>query len=94
MSTKSKAIGAINALRPSRGGFRTATRAQGTNLVGLILGLMVAAIVVIAVFIPVVNDVIASANLTGSTATIVGLLPLFGALLLLVALARPLMART
>ena len=69
-------------------------RAQGgTNLVGLMIGVMIAAIVVIQVFIPVVNDAIAEANLSGTTETIVDLLPLFAALLILIALAAPLMRR-
>jgi len=64
-----------------------------TNLVGLYIGLMVAAIVAVSVFIPVVSDATASANVTGNTQTILDLLPLFAALLLLIALAAPLMRR-
>ncbi len=64
-----------------------------TNLVGLFIGLMIAAIVAIQVFIPVVNDAISSSNVSGTAATILELLPMFGALLLLVALASPLMRR-
>lgn len=73
-----------------------AERAQmggGSNLVGLFMGLLIAAIVAISVFIPVVNDTISSANVSGNTATILELLPLFAALLLLIALASPLMRR-
>lgn len=69
------------------------TRAQGTNLTGLFIGLMVAAIVAVSVFIPVVQDAVNSANVSGNTATILNLLPLFAALLLLIALAAPLMRR-
>lgn len=79
----------MNEIRKRR---RMGERAQG-NLVGLILGLLVAGIVVIDVFIPTINNAINSANLTGTTLTIVNLLPLFGALILLVALASPLMSR-
>lgn len=64
-----------------------------TNLVGLFIGLMIAAIVAVQVFIPTVNDAINSANLTGTEATVAGLLPLFAVLLLLIALASPLMRR-
>lgn len=64
-----------------------------TNLVGLFIGLMIAAIVAVQVFIPTVNDAISSANLTGTEATVAGLLPLFAVLLLLIALASPLMRR-
>lgn len=64
-----------------------------TNLVGLFIGLLIAAIVAIQVFIPVVNDAIASSNVSGTTETILELLSLFAALLLLIALASPLMRR-
>lgn len=69
-----------------------ARRAQ-SNLTGLFIGLLIAAIVAIQVFIPVVQDAINSANLSGTTLTVVELLPLFAALLLLIALASPLMRR-
>jgi hypothetical protein len=68
------------------------TRGQ-TNLVGLLIGLLIAGIVLIDVFIPVMLDSINSSNASGSTATILGLLPLFGGLLLLVSMASPLMRR-
>lgn len=68
------------------------SRAQ-TNLAGLFIGILVAAVIGIAVFIPVVNDVIASSNVTGTTKTILDLLPMFGGLLLLIGLASPLMRR-
>jgi hypothetical protein len=64
------------------------------NLAGLMIGLLIAAIIAIQVFIPVVNDAIASSNVSGTTKTILELLGLFAALLLLVALASPLMRRT
>jgi hypothetical protein len=72
--------------------FGQATRGQ-TNLVGLLIGLLIAGIVLIDVFIPVMLDSINSSNASGSTATILGLLPLFGGLLLLVSMASPLMRR-
>jgi len=72
--------------------FLSAKRAQ-SNLTGLFIGLLIAAIVAIQVFIPVVQDAINQANLSGTTATVVNLLPLFAALLLLIALASPLMRR-
>lgn len=73
-------------------GSRMDNRGQG-NLAGLFVGVMVAAIIGIAVVIPVINDVIADANLSGTTETIVTLIPLFVALLLIIALAGPLMRR-
>lgn len=66
---------------------------MGTNMVGLFIGLLIAAIVVLNVFIPVVNDAIASSGISGTEQTIVELLPLFAVLLLLIALAGPLMRR-
>ena len=69
-----------------------ADRAQ-SNLVALFLGLLIAVIVVVDVYIPTVNDALASSNISGTAATILGLLPLFAALLILVANAGPLMNR-
>lgn len=74
------------------GAFSGRTRAQSGGMASLFIGLLVAAIVGFEVFIPVVQD--ASNNLTGTTATIAGLLPLFAALLVLIGLASPLMRRT
>lgn len=74
--------------------FARDTRAQGrTNMVGLFIGLLIAAIVAIDVFIPVILDAVSNSNASGNTLTILNLLPLFAALLLLVALAAPLMRR-
>jgi hypothetical protein len=68
------------------------TRAQtGGNLVNLIIGVLIAGIVVMNVFIPVIQD--AQSNLTGQNALIAGLLPLFAILLVLISLASPLMRR-
>jgi len=68
-------------------------QAMGGNMVSLFIVLLIAAIVVLQVFIPVVNDAIASSGISGTEQTIVELLPLFGVLLLLIALAGPLMRR-
>lgn len=86
-----RADGRLDAVR--QGFLVGAERGQGTNLVGLFIGLMIATIVAVQVMIPVVNDAIASANLSGTTKTVVELIPLFAALLLLIALASPLMRR-
>lgn len=67
-------------------------RAQG-NIGSLFIGVMVAAILGIGVAIPVILDVINESNVDGTTATVLNLVPLFVALLLLVALAGPLMRR-
>jgi len=69
------------------------TSAQAGNLVSLMIGVLIAAIVTIQVFIPTVNDAISSSSVTGTAATILELLPLFGALLVMIALASPLMRR-
>ena len=60
---------------------------KGYALVDAIIELTVAIIVIVAVGIPVTQSVIASANLTGTTATVVGLIPLFFGLLALVSVA-------
>lgn len=70
-----------------------AERAQG-NLAGLVIGITISAVVAVAVAIPVINDVVASSNATGTTQTVLDLLDLFVALLILVAIASPLMSRT
>jgi hypothetical protein len=86
-SVASKATSRVRSLGPS-------TRGQGgTNLVSLFIGILIAAVIGISVVIPVINDTIANANLSGTTATVVGLIPLFVALMLLVGLASPLMRR-
>lgn len=46
------------------------------NAVSALIGIMLAVVVGVAVTIPVVVDAIAEANLSGTTATIVGLIPL------------------
>lgn len=72
------------------------SRAQmsgGGSLAGLMIGVLIAAIIAINVFIPVVNDAIANSNVSGTTQTILSLLGLFAALLVLVSLAGPLMGR-
>lgn len=71
---------------------RMGARAQG-NIGSLFIGVMVAAILGVGVAIPVILDVINNANVSGTTATVLALVPLFVALLLLVALAGPLMRR-
>lgn len=67
--------------------------AQG--MVSTFIGIMIAAIVALQVTMPVMFDAIATVqnNTTGSTQTILDLLPLFVALLLLIGIAAPLMAR-
>lgn len=69
-------------------------RAQAGNLVSLVIGIAVAVIVGVGVAIPIVNDVISSANITGLTATIIGFIPVMLGVLIFVATVGPIMART
>lgn len=68
-------------------------QAGGGNLVSLFIGVMIALVVAVQVVIPVINDAIASSNVTGTTATILGLVSTFIALLVLLAVVSPLMRR-
>lgn len=47
------------------------------NVAGRVLGVIFAVILIVAVAIPVTQSVINGANLTGTTATVVGFIPLF-----------------
>lgn len=75
---------------------RRTDRAQmgAGNLVGLIIGIAVAVIVGIGVGVPITNQVINQANLTGITALIAGFIPVMLTLMIFVATAAPIMART
>jgi hypothetical protein len=68
-------------------------RAQ-TNLIGVIIGVTIAAIVGVGVVIPLIMDVIESASLSGITETVVGFIPVMVALLVFVAAASPVMRST
>ena len=57
------------------------------GLVGAFIGIMVAVIVGVGVAIPVIQDTITNASLSGTTLTVVNLLPLLLAVVLLVAIA-------
>jgi len=85
--TKAEVAGIVAGLIPED------NRAQG-NMTGLIIGIAVAAIVGVGVGIPIINDVIASSNLSGITATVVGFIPIMLGLLIFVAAASPIMNRT
>jgi len=85
---RSQGIRAFDARDMDRG------QVSGGNLVGLAIGIAVAVIVTVGVAIPITNDVIASSNLTGITALIVGFIPVMLGLMVFVATAAPIMART
>lgn len=59
----------------------------------LFIKVMVTVILGVAVAIPVVLEVIEQADVDGTTAIVLGLVPLFIALILLVSLAKPMMRR-
>lgn len=59
----------------------TQTKGFKAQITKQFIGIMVVIIIGVAVVIPVVNSVIATANLTGTTKTLVELLPLFSLLL-------------
>jgi len=67
-------------------------KAQG-GLVAAFISILVAVIVGVGVAIPVVQDTVTNASLTGTTATIVNLLPLMIALVLFVAVAALITSR-
>lgn len=61
------------------------------SLVSQVMSVVIGTILIVAVAIPITQQIIANANLTGTTATVVGFIPLFLAiagLLLAVALVR------
>lgn len=53
---------------------------EGGGIGGKVLYVIFAIILIVAVAIPVTTQVISNANLTGTTATVVGFIPLFLAL--------------
>jgi len=58
-----------------------------TGMIAALIGIMIAVIIGVGVTIPVVNQVIANASLSGTTALIVTYIPLLIAVVLLVAVA-------
>jgi len=62
-------------------------RGQMGGTAGLVIGVMIAVIVIVAVALPVTEDVVTASNSTGTTATILDLLPLFLGLAALVTVA-------
>ncbi len=83
----------LETLRKEHERFAQDGRAQ-SNLVQLFLGIAIAFIVGVGVAVPILNDVISSTNFSnGMTETVVGYVPLFLGLLLLVAVAAPIMRR-
>lgn len=70
---------------------KTVQTTHRRGMVGLIVSVIVAIVMIVAAAIPVTTSVISSANLTGTTSTIVNLIPLFlgiAGLMVVVALIR------
>jgi hypothetical protein len=61
---------------------------RGATIAGLVIGLIVGTILVVAVAIPTVNGVIDSSNLTGTVATVVGVIPIMLAIIPVVLVAQ------
>lgn len=77
-----------------RGGLRRAATDRGqSNVSGMMINVMVAAILGVGVAIPVILDVINDSNISGTTLVIVTLIPVMLGVLLIVAVARPIMTR-
>jgi Na+-transporting methylmalonyl-CoA/oxaloacetate decarboxylase gamma subunit len=53
------------------------------------MGLVVLVIIIAAVAIPVIQNTLASSNITGTTATLLSMTPVFLALLVLILAVRP-----
>lgn len=63
------------------------TSNQGINMIGGMIGLIIGIVMSVAVAIPITEDVVTDANLTGTTKTIVEILPIFVALVPMVMVA-------
>jgi len=59
------------------------------GVVDYVLGLVVIIIIIAAVAIPVIQDTLANANITGTAATILSYTPLFLAILVFVLVVKP-----
>lgn len=64
-----------------------------SGVAGQMIAMLVLVILGAATAIPVIQSAIENAGVTGNTATILSLIPLFVALLLLLAFAKPLLRR-
>jgi uncharacterized protein YacL len=60
---------------------------RGASIIGGMVGLIIGIVMSVAVAIPVTEDVVTSANLTGTTKTIVEIIPVFVALIPMVLVA-------
>ena len=60
---------------------------RGASMIGGMIGLIIGIVMSVAVAIPITEDVVTDANLTGTTATIVNIIPIFVALVPMVLVA-------
>lgn len=49
---------------------------KGQSMVGAMIGIMIVIIIAVSVVVPTVQDIITAGNFTGTTATLLGVLPL------------------
>jgi len=62
--------------------------AAAVNVVDMVMGIIILVIMIAAAAIPVIQDTLDNANITGIPATILSLVPVFLALLALIAVSR------
>ena len=79
-------------LRKNKGGEKKMFGKRGlaaqVNVIDMVMGIVVLVILIAAAAIPVVQNVLTDANITGIPATILSLIPVFLALLCLIAIAK------
>lgn len=74
-------------MRSMYGIAKTMSRKGMAGPAGTVIAVMISIIVIVAVALPVVTDVVSQSNATGTTSTILNLLPLFLGLAALVTVA-------
>ena len=62
--------------------------AAAVNVVDMVMGIIILVIMIAAAAIPVIQDTLSNANITGIPSTILSLVPVFLALLALIAVSR------
>ncbi len=67
--------------------FSLSKRGASDGMVSFFIGIMIVTIIAVSVTLPIVIDTVNNSSATGTTATIIALLPLFVAVILLVVYA-------
>ena len=62
--------------------------AAAVNVVDMVMGIIILVIMIAAAAIPVIQDTLSNANITGIPSTVLSLVPVFLALLALIAVSR------